>query len=98
MHTIKPLDRDSVLAAARETGAVFTLEEHSVIGGLGGAVAEVLAESGELRVPFLRIGVPSEFSSHIGSQEYLRDCNGLSTSAIVDTVRATLLSSRNATA
>jgi transketolase len=94
MHTIKPLDRDAVLGAARQTGAIFTLEEHSVIGGLGGAVAEVLAESGELRVPFRRIGLPSEFSSHIGSQEYLRDCNGLSASAIVDTVRATLTSSR----
>jgi len=98
MHTIKPLDRDSVLAAARETGAIFTLEEHSVIGGLGGAVAEVLAESGELRVPFRRIGLPSEFSSHVGSQEYLRACNGLSASAIVDTVRATLISTRTVTA
>src|SRR5437016_2720773 len=41
MHTVKPLDADSILAAARETGAVFTIEEHSVVGGLGGAVAEL---------------------------------------------------------
>ncbi len=90
MHTIKPLDHEAVMAAARETGAVFTIEEHSVIGGLGGAVAEVLAESGTFRVPFRRIGLPSEFSSQVGSQEYLRGRNGLSVSAIVDTIRTAL--------
>src|SRR6266480_7640900 len=47
MHTVKPLDSDAILTAARETGAVFTLEEHSVVGGLGGAVAELLAEANE---------------------------------------------------
>jgi len=47
MHTVKPLDADSILAAAQETGAVFTLEEHSVVGGLGGAVAELLAEAAQ---------------------------------------------------
>ncbi len=45
MHTVKPLDEEAVLAAARETQAVFTVEEHSIIGGLGGAVAELLLES-----------------------------------------------------
>ena len=45
MHTIKPLDADSVLAEARRTGVIITIEEHSIIGGLGSAVAEVLAES-----------------------------------------------------
>lgn len=56
MHTIKPLDTEAVLAAARETGAILTAEEHTIIGGLGSAVAEVLAES---RVPiaFQRLGV-----------------------------------------
>jgi len=56
MHTIKPLDTEAVLASARETGAILTAEEHTIIGGLGSAVAEVLAES---RVPiaFQRLGV-----------------------------------------
>ena len=60
MHTIKPLDADAVRAAARETGAILTVEEHNVIGGLGSAVAEVLVE--EARVPFRRHGVMDEFS------------------------------------
>ena len=59
MHTIKPLDEELVLAAARETGAIVTSEEHSVIGGLGGAVAELLAE--KCPVPVLRHGVNDEF-------------------------------------
>lgn len=60
MHTLKPLDRDEVLAAARETGAILTVEEHNIIGGLGSAVAEVLVD--EPRVPFLRQGVPDTFA------------------------------------
>jgi transketolase len=83
MHTVKPLDEDAVLAAARETRAVVTLEEHSIIGGLGGAVAECLAESG-ISVPFKRIGLPSAFSSHIGSQEYLRSQSNLSPDGILN--------------
>ncbi len=60
MHTIKPLDADAVRAAVRETGAILTVEEHNVVGGLGSAVAEVLVE--EARVPFRRHGVMDEFS------------------------------------
>ncbi len=86
MHTIKPLDKDAVLAAARETGAILTLEEHSIIGGLGGAVAECLAESGELRIPFRRLGLASGFSAHVGCQDYLRAKGGLS----ADSIRATV--------
>lgn len=87
MHTVKPLDTPAVLAAVRETGAIVTLEEHSVIGGLGGAVAEVLAESGELRVPFKRLGLPSAFSSQVGSQEYLRAACGLSEDGILQSLK-----------
>ncbi len=90
MHTIKPLDEDAVLRAARETGAIFTLEEHSITGGLGGAVAEVLAESGDLRIPFKRVGLPPVFSSHVGTQEYLRARYGMAVADIVKTIRATL--------
>ncbi len=61
MFTIKPLDRAAVRRAARECGAVITVEEHSIIGGLGSAVAEVLAEEG-LSVPFERIGIRDCFT------------------------------------
>jgi transketolase len=60
MHTIKPLDEAEVRAAAAETGAVLTVEEHNVIGGLGSAVAEVLVECE--RVPFRRHGVMDEYA------------------------------------
>jgi transketolase len=89
MHTVKPLDANAVMRAATETSAVFTVEEHSMIGGLGSAVAEVLAESGQ-PVVFRRIALPAAFSSKIGSQEYLREQYGLSESAIAASVRAAL--------
>lgn len=59
MATIKPLDREAVIAAAQETGAIVTAEEHSVIGGLGSAVAEVVCEANP--VPVLRVGVEDTF-------------------------------------
>ena len=86
LHTLKPLDVDAVLAAASETRAVVTLEEHSVIGGLGSAVAEVLAERAEARVPFKMLGLPSAFAAETGSQAFMRDREGLSP----DAIRATL--------
>jgi transketolase len=90
MHTVKPLDKDAVLAAARETQAVFTVEEHSIIGGLGGAVAEVLLESDARPRIFKRIGLNDGFSSIVGTQEYLRTQYGLDVSGIVSTVRSVL--------
>jgi transketolase len=72
LHTLKPLDEDAILAAARETPALITVEEHSVTGGLGSAVADVLAGSG-LRMPrFRKFGLPDEVSHAVGSQAYLR--------------------------
>lgn len=59
MATIKPIDRDIVIAAANETGAIVTAEEHNVIGGLGSAVAEVLCET--VPTPMLRVGVEDTF-------------------------------------
>jgi transketolase len=88
MHTVKPLDENAILAAAEETPFIFTLEEHSISGGLGGAVAEVIAEYGKPRVVFRRLGVPPCFSSYVGSQEYLRDRFRLSTAKVLATIRA----------
>ncbi|MBP1155777.1 MULTISPECIES: transketolase C-terminal domain-containing protein [unclassified Paenibacillus] len=61
MHTIKPLDQEAVFQAARETGAILTVEEHNIYGGLGGAVAEVLMESG-IPCKFKRHGIMDQYS------------------------------------
>jgi transketolase len=83
MHTLKPLDVEAVVAAATETRALATVEEHSIIGGLGSAVAEVLAEHPEIKVPFRRLGLPSAFVSEAGSQAFLIDRAGLSAGGIL---------------
>jgi transketolase len=90
MHTVKPLDTAAIESAVRKTAAVFTLEEHSIVGGLGGAVAEFLAETWEAPVVFKRFGLPSEFSSFVGSQEYIRARHGLSAEAVALAIRAKL--------
>jgi len=72
LHSLRPLDGDELIRAATETGGVVTLEEHSVDGGLGGAVAELLLEAGAIPRRFLRLGLRAGFSSIVGSQEYLR--------------------------
>ncbi len=90
VHTIKPLDTVAVLDAARETAAIFTLEEHSVVGGLGGAVSELLMEAEERPAKFKRIGLNDAFSSKVGDQDYLRAQYGLDTAGILATIRNTL--------
>src|SRR5579859_684714 len=98
MHTVRPLDTAAIESAARGTGAVFTLEEHSVVGGLGGAVAEYLAENWEVPVVFKRIGLPSEFSCFVGSQEYMRARHGLSAEAVALGIRAKMEKAQSLTA
>lgn len=95
MHTLKPLDESAVLAAARETGGIATLEEHSVNGGLGSAVAELLAETRDVKVPFKRIGLPPIFSPHIGTQEYMLQKHGLTEESVASAMMA-LCSDRRA--
>lgn len=89
MPTIKPLDEKLIKDCARETKAIFTLEEHSIIGGLGSAVAEVLAEDGN-KVTFRRLGVPDRFTKVMGTQEYMRRANGLSVEQIVEAIESVL--------
>ena len=86
MHTLKPLDEDAVLSAAKETAAIFTVEEHSILGGLGGAVAELLAETDQVRVAFKRLGIPSHFAPRVGSQEYLLGEHRLTATGIARSV------------
>lgn len=71
MPTVKPLDEELIKKSAKETPAIFTFEEHNIIGGLGSAVAEVLAEQGS-KVVFRRFGIKDRFTHLAGSQEFLR--------------------------
>jgi len=70
MVTIKPIDREIIIKAARETGAIVTAEEHSIIGGLGGAVAETVCET--VPVPVLRVGVEDTFGKSGPAAEVLK--------------------------
>ena len=81
VHTIKPLDTEAIIAAARETGCIVTSEEHSVIGGLGSAVASVCAEN--CPVPVLRHGVNDEFGRS-GKAELVLRAYGLTAEVIAE--------------
>jgi transketolase len=85
VHTLKPLDSQAIVRAARETGALVTIEEHSILGGLGGAVAEVVAE--EHPVPLRRVGLRDCFAES-GPYEALLDRYGMSVTAVVEAVHA----------
>ncbi len=84
IHTIKPLDRDIVIKAAKETGAIVTAEEHNIIGGLGSAVAEVVGE--ECPVPVLRVGVKDKFGKS-GSVPALLEEYGLTPKALCENAK-----------
>ncbi len=82
IHTIKPIDRDILLSAARETGAIVTAEEHNIIGGLGSAVAETVCE--EYPCPVLRVGVNDQFGRS-GKVPPLLELYGLTSAHILET-------------
>ena len=87
IHTIKPLDREIVLAAARETGALVVAEEHNIIGGLGSAVAECLCEA--CPVPMMRVGVEDTFGRS-GKVPALLEYYGLTPANIVAKAKAAI--------
>lgn len=87
MHTIKPMDRDAILRAAKETRLILTIEEHTVIGGLGGAVAEVLADAGA-GVPLKRLGLQDTFAVMSGTREDFRDRLGITAETLVREILA----------
>jgi len=88
VHSLDPFDEAEVLAAARETRGLITIEEHTVSGGLGGLVAETCLEGGVPPGFFRRVGLRDGFASEVGSQQYLRRVYGLDAEAIVRTVQA----------
>jgi len=92
MHTIKPMDTDMLLKCARETGNVFTVEEHSINGGLGGAVAEFLLEAG-FSGRFKRIGLPDEFAV-LGDPDEVYQYYGLDPAGIAETISAAMKAPR----
>ena len=83
VHTIKPIDRETVIASARKTGAVLTVENHNVIGGLHSAVLEALAQE---KIPACAVGVQDRFGE-VGKLPYLREAMGLTVENIVETAK-----------
>ena len=83
VHTIKPIDRETVLASARRTGAVLTVENHNLVGGLHAAVLEALACE---RIPVFAVGVEDRFGE-VGKLPYLRDALGLTEEHILRAAR-----------
>lgn len=77
MHTVKPIDRKLIETLAQKYANIITVEEHSVIGGLGSAVAEILAQISNSDTKLLILGVPDKFPEKNGSQNYFRERFGL---------------------
>lgn len=86
-HTIKPIDRELILDCALNTGGIITLEEHSIIGGLGSAVSEVLMQECCFPKKFKMLGLESKFSTIVGSQDYLRSVNNLDFDSLVNVIK-----------
>ncbi|MBR3587394.1 MAG: transketolase family protein, partial [Oscillospiraceae bacterium] len=87
LHTIKPLDEEAIVTAVRETGCIVTAEEHQVNGGMGGAVAEVLAK--RCPAPMEMVAVQDSFGES-GQPQELMDKYGLNRQAIEEKVKAVL--------
>ena len=85
MHTLKPLDVETILQITSTHEALFTLEEHNIHGGLGSAIAEVLAENG-CRCHFKRFGIPEKLGNYIGNADYLRLKYGLTPEKIYENI------------
>jgi transketolase len=91
LHTIKPLDREKLIEMAEPVGAVVAVEEHTIIGGLGSAIAEVLAETNFTKPKrFKRIGIPDVFPDQYGSQDSLMARYEITSDGIVKTIQKLL--------
>lgn len=92
IFTLKPLDREAIMKCARETGAIVTAENHSIVNGLGSAVAEVIAENAP--VPLERVGVNDLFGE-VGPVDYLKDRFNLTSDEIIKRVKKVLAKKTN---
>ncbi len=86
---IKPIDEVTINGLGDKSKLMVTIEEHNIIGGLGGAVSEVLAAKGN-HAPLLRIGLNDEYTSEVGEQNYLREYYGLSANRVFDKIMKVL--------
>ncbi len=86
MHTIKPFDTQLIANTAQKVSAMVIVEEHNIIGGLGSAVAEVLAQQ-QIQVPFYRVGLYDEFAKGYGNCQQVREQNGLDAAGIYKKIR-----------
>lgn len=84
--TVKPIDEEAISKAARKYDAIISIEEHNVIGGLGGAIAEVIASLPGARARLIRLGLQDEYTTVVGSQQYLRKRYGIDEEHIRETV------------
>lgn len=82
VHTLKPLDAAPIIVSAQRTGTVITVEEHSTIGGLAGAVAEILVLAGAAPAKFAAVGLADCYPTIVGDQNYLRAAYGMDAAAI----------------
>jgi transketolase len=87
LHTLKPLDREAIVKAARATGRILVVEEQNIHGGLAGAISEVLLEEGCGAVQFQRMGLQNTFAKGYGSYADLKEMNGLSKAHIMAAVK-----------
>lgn len=91
MHTVKPLDTDIIDEAIASTPYLFTIEEHSIIGGLGSAVGEYISEQDKHPRVFRRFGIKNQFTKVSGDQNELREFNGLNSEKITQTILKLIL-------
>ena len=84
--TVKPIDTEAIEKVAEECDLIVTCEEHNIVGGFGSAVAEVMAESRNKHARLVRIGLNDQYSTIVGSQDYLRDCYGMSAAKIAERI------------
>jgi len=85
-HTVKPIDINAIEKAVTETGAIITIEEHNIVGGLGSAVSEVCMDLGIMPKKFKRIALNDVYSSVVGSQGYLRSHYKMDSTAIIKVI------------
>jgi transketolase len=87
MHTLKPIDKEALIQSSNEVQSVITLEEHTIVGGLGSACAELILEEGINIKNFKRIGINDLFPSGYGSQADMMKRNGLSVENVISTIK-----------
>lgn len=85
--TVKPIDKEVIEKCAKDCELIVTCEEHNIVGGFGGAVAEVMAEMKDKKAHLLRIGLNDLYSTRVGNQNYLREQYGMSANHIADRIK-----------